>query len=1342
MKSPWLSFVPRHVAREILAHPGADLIGREQRFDAVALFADVAGFTAMSEALGAAGRLATEELTTILNSYFGPMIELVESYGGIVGKFGGDALTVLFPYRRKTQPATVRRAIQCALDMQAAMRGYEAIGTSAGVFNLAMKAGLAMGRLLCTTIGDRAVRLEYVIAGGALDRCADAEHHAARGEIVIDNALLGFLDGARVAETRGAFSCIAGLNRRARRAPLQPLADAIPESAIDTLTRFVHPSIAQRFRLDQRGLVNEHRKVSILFARFDGFDYENDRQASARLQAYLSEVVRIIHQYGGYLNKVDMGDKGSKYLALFGAPVAHENDEERAVRCALDLLALPLPGGPARIGVHAGFVYCGLAGSDARQEYTVIGDAVNLASRLMQAAGAGQILVSGSTQRTVGTRFVWEALAPIPVKGKSEPVEIFAAREVREPAASPLQEPSYALPMVGRERELRLAQDAIRRAGAGQGRLIGITAEAGMGKSRLAAEIVRSALAEGFVVYGGACHSYGTQTSYLVWRDIWRSFFGLSPSLAPEAQAQHLANLVSAIDPRLLQRLPLLGAVLNVALPDNDFTRLLDAPLRADLLKSMLLDCLRHRARTTPLALVLEDGHWIDPLSQDLLAYIGRNVADLPVLLLVLYRPAEGEDDPLGWAAQSAHYSEIRLSELLPMQAAELARLKLKQLWGIDGEPPLGLITSIMARTQGNPFFLEEIINYIHDRGLDPRDEAALASLDIPDSLHNLIISRIDQLAEAPKTTLKVASVIGRLFRASWIWGSYPQAGAPGEVKRHLQDLSRLDLTPLNKPEPELEYLFKHITTQEVAYGSLALATRAVLHECIGQFIERHYAGALGEYVDVLAHHYGRSANTEKQRVYFRRAGDAAKSVYANEAAIDYYQRLLPLLPEPEQGDALLALGETWQLIGEWGKAEEAYRQALSQANGDIRLQARAQTALGALLSRTESFETALEWLSQAQAGFEQLGDRRGAGQVLEQLSFAYSHLGDTARALACAEQQLAIATEHADPIGISAALDTMGIAYFQQGEYDRALASLQQSRDVAVAHNHKRGVVVAYNDLAGVYWQRGDYPKSMARLLQALEVASEIGYQQMVGLTLGNAGSIYKQLNETDRALTCYAQALRIAVELGDGPGVLICISNVASLFAAQGRDAEAGAVFARAIDLARSLNIPDVLCANLHELARLRRRAHRLEEAVALNQEALEVAQQIESKEVQFQAQVLAIRLRADGREIDAQAAIAELESLLEAWPGEVERALVYYEIWRLDAARADAQKASAELYQSLYAATSDAEYRRRHDELTGEQLSEPPLLPSLPEELLRTPATLETMLERVGVALAHSH
>src|SRR4051812_32958410 len=221
MSTAWLPYLPEHLARAIAARPDALQIGRSRHVHAVVLFADVSGFTPMSEALARTGRRGAEDLTLILNRYFTGMIALLHDYGGIVCKFGGDALTVIFPYHLRARDSVTRRAVTCAYAMQAAMPDYAAIPTSAGIFGLAMKIGISRGSLLSMTAGDTE-RLEYILAGGPLDRCADAEHHADKGEIVIDNQLLADLGSLSSIEQRDGFSCIGRLLPPARRVPARP----------------------------------------------------------------------------------------------------------------------------------------------------------------------------------------------------------------------------------------------------------------------------------------------------------------------------------------------------------------------------------------------------------------------------------------------------------------------------------------------------------------------------------------------------------------------------------------------------------------------------------------------------------------------------------------------------------------------------------------------------------------------------------------------------------------------------------------------------------------------------------------------------------------------------------------------------------------------------------------------------------------------------------------------------------------------------------------------------------------------------------------------------------------
>jgi class 3 adenylate cyclase/tetratricopeptide (TPR) repeat protein len=1340
MELSWLSYVPDYIGRAILGHPGESPVGWRQRLNVVALFADVAGFTPMSEAeaLSVVGRAGAEELTGVLNSYFDPMIDLVHSYGGIVAKFAGDAMTIVFPYEHGSRTAVARRATQCALDMQANMGRYAAIRTSAGTFRLAMRAGLALGRALCTTVGDPGILYEHVIAGRVLDLCAEAEHHAERGEVVLHHDLLRCLDGVTVVEERDEFAVVSALHRPATHLPLPSLDGPLPEAACETLASYLHPAIARRLRDNQTGFINEHRKVTILFAGFSGIDYDADPCASDKLQEYLLAVMQITQRYDGFFSRVDMGDKGSKCIILFGTPIAHENDEELALRCTLELSKLAQC--PARFGINTGYVYCGGIGSARRQEYTVIGDAVNLAARLMQAARPGQVLASVFTQRYVSERFIWQTFAPIQVKGKAEPIPIVEPLAVRDRAPVHHLEPAYALPMVGRVVELSLAAGKIASTLEGQGQIIGITAEGGMGKSRLNAEIVKLATKRGLAVYGGACQSYGTTVSYLVWRDVWRDLFSLDPESSVEVQVASIEAQLRAINPGLAGRMPLLDVVLGSAIPENEVTRGLDARLRKESLEDLLLAILAYHARHAPLLLVLEDCHWIDPLSDDLLEYLARNLASLPVLLVALYRPLETERGQTLHITKLPHFTEIALGDLTAAEAEQLIALKLAQRFGMQDGVPVQLIQRIQERAQGNPFYIEEIINFIHDRGINPQDERAMAALELPDSLYSLIISRIDQLAEAEKSTLKVASAIGRLFRAAWLWSAYPQLGAPEQVVTSLNLLSDMGLTPLDKSEPELEYLFKHVITQEVAYESMAVATRAFLHEQIGSFVERAYESTLASYVDVLAFHYGRSRNTEKQRVYFRRAGDAARDAYANQVAIDYYQRLLPLLPDREEAEVLCNLGQVEQLIGNLDEAERSYRHALELTAdaGETRAQARSQMLLGHLLWYKAAYPEALEWLEAARAGFTQCGDQSGVSQATGRMGLVYHLQADYPRALAHLEQWAEMAADLGDTGDLAEATGLVGNVYFNRGDYERALAYHERQFALATGAGNQRESLRAIGSMGNVYMVTGDYLRALDHLARTLSSAAEIGDRHTVLTAALNMGMIYVLQGDYTAGLASLHFALDTAIKLYERTAAAVALNNLAWTYFYLGTHDQAAHLFGKAIALAQALSIPYYLVDALHGKAQLHARRGEYAEALSWNEQALRVAAANECPDIELQAKILSVDLHLGLGHIDKSAAATECEALLDPRMEAGEQASIVYALWRLTQAEDHRQRAET-LYRDLYARTPNAEHRERLAELCDEPVAAPPALPSLLGMLTPQPAPLDVLLEQVDALIA---
>jgi adenylate cyclase len=1167
-----------------------ELVGRielPERTSGAALIADLSGFTALTRSLlhELGPRRGAEELARQLDLVYDTLIAEVDRYGGTIIGFSGDAITVWFdgPPQLPAFDAS-HRATTCGLAVQQAMKRFAVpIGQGEGTPPLAVKVAVAAGPARRFVVGDPDVQLIDVAAGTMLDRVASAEQLAATGEVVLDAAAAEYLGNRlHIAERRSdpatgqRFFVVDGLSSPAEPRPWPPLlGDALSERQVRPwLLRPVY----ERLQAGQGEFLAELRPAAALFLRFGGIDYDDDT-AALRLDVYIREVQAILTRYEGFLIQLTIGDKGSYLYAAFGAPVAHDDDPRRAAAAAIDLRALAPgtgPRGAVQIGLGLGRMRTGSYGGRTRRTYGVLGQETNLAARLMQAAAPAEIVASEALRAANDGWFRWETLAGVEVKGRREPLTAFRLLGAQDRPALHLADPRYAVPMVGRTDERRRIAEKVDQVLGGRGHIIAIAGEAGIGKSRLVAAIVGSDNAGCQIGCSGRCQSYGANASYHVWQTVWQTFFGVDPGLPPDEQIRALEATLAAIDPSVVQRLPLLGVVLNLPIPDNDLTRRFDPKLRKASLEDLLAHCLRVRAQTGPVLLVLEDCHWLDPLSLDLLEVVGRAIADLPVLLVLTYRPGDAGPAARLRAAELPHVTELQLGSLSPPEAEQLIALRLDQSSRPRGDIPARVLARIAERAQGNPFYIEELLGYLYDLGLDARDTARLDQLDLPASLHSLILSRIDRLSESQKATLKVASVVGHRFQAGWLWGAYPELGTAWGVVYDLETVSRLQLISLDVPEPELTYFFSHVTTQEVAYETLMSSTRASLHEHIGQFIEQVYADALDRYVDVLAFHYERSTNEAKKRAYLRRAGEAAQAAYANSAAIYHYERLLPLLDGPEKVEVMLRLGQVLELVGQWDGAGDLYRDALRLAEESGGQQAQCERAIGALCRRTGEYAEAVAWFERAHAGFERLGDRAGVAQVLHDVGWLASVQGHYESARAAYEESLVVRRELGDQRNTASLLNNLGILARYRGDYPAARALHGESLAIRRELDDNWAIAVSLNNLALLARDEGDLVAARGQVEEAVALSREIGDRSYLANYLASLGKVVRDQGEHRAARALLEESLKIHRELRDGRMLAEVIEDFAWLAALELQPERTVALAAAAASLRVDVGAP----------------------------------------------------------------------------------------------------------------------------------------------------------------------
>jgi class 3 adenylate cyclase/predicted ATPase len=1166
-----------------------------ERTQGAALFADISGFTPLTEALTRTlgPQRGAEELTRQLNLVYDALIAEVDRYGGSVLSFSGDAITCWF------DRDDGRRATQTALAMQHAMEAFSAITLPNGdTVSLALKVAVARGVVRRFVVGDPSIQLVDVLAGQTLERLAAAEHRATKGEVVLDASVVVALPEQLVVqewrashENEEHYAVVRDLKATVTPQPWPTIAaDALQ---LEQVRPWILPSIYERIRAGQTSFLAELRPAVALFLNFGGIDYDHDEGARDKLDAFLRWSQQIITRYEGSLLQLTIGDKGSYFYVAFGAPIAHDDDAARAVSAALELRAISsklsfISG--VQIGISRGRMRVGPYGGATSRTYGVLGDDVNFAARLMQTAQAGQVLVSQRIAETTRNAFRFTALPPLKVKGKSEPAYVFALEGAQTAQAVRLQEPNYALPMVGRSAELALLVEKLELTAQSQGQTVSIVAEAGMGKSRLIAEMIHRAYALGFVGYGGECQSHGTTTPYLVWRNIWRGFFAIDTHASQAEQIHQAERALAQLDATFLPRLPLLGLALNLPIPDNELTHALDAQLRKASLEALLVDCVKARvahvghgamnvehnhAHSAPLLFVLEDCHWMDALSADLLSALARIAPNYALMIMLAYRPTDMRN--VSAVPPLVNNTTLALQAFNMLEVMRLIELKLGQFTGDETIYAPALVKRIGTRTQGNPFYIEELLNYWRDRGIDPSDTAALEQLELPDSLQSLILSRIDQLSESQKIMLKVASIIGRVFQLKWLWGIYPELGDEAQVQGDFETLNQMELTALDTPEPELRFLFKHMMTQEVAYNSQPYASRVEFHERLGRYVESTYVAILEKYIDLLAYHYGHSENVDKQREYYRKAGDAAYAVYANATAIEYFQKLLPLIAAHEQTEVLFTLGTIFEHVGDWAACERSYEQAIQIAEqlADAQRLANCQRGLGRLFSLRGNYAAALSWLERARDTYVTIDDQYGLRRTVIRIGWVYDRLGNSAQAREFLQNALEMSRAANDWPSMAESLNDLGISAYRRGEREQAMALWQESLPIRRQIGDKPGIAMALGNLGVVARSvLGDYGKARSLLEEALAIQREIGDKLNTAKALNNLGNIAKTQGDLLTAKAYTEESLTLLRELGAKSVMASVLNNLGHLMLEQGDSAKAYNLYAESLALNRESN------------------------------------------------------------------------------------------------------------------------------------------------------------------------
>lgn len=1161
------------------------------------LFADISGFTAMSESLSRAGREGAEEVTTIVNRYFGAMLGLMRDQAGQLIKFGGDALLALF-----LEPDSATRAVQTAVKMQAAMAEFAETKTSQGAFPLRMKVGIRKGRFFAAQLGTTE-GMQYALFGHDVNATAAAESAAEAGQVVVDRATHAAITvptrtapipGHNEADTYLLIEDIAP-PQASQILPipefpiastvltLENLQDAV--KLLDALTPYLPAGLLARISGLTRTVTmeGEHRLVAVLFANIRGLGDIADRLGpgqeeaiTAALNRYFVAMSKPILEYGGVVNKIDLYDHGDKLLTFFGAPVAHEDDAERAVRAALGMqaalneLSVRLPaeaGAPdltltQQLGLSYNYVFAGYVGADWQHEYTVMGDEVNLSARLMSVAQPGDVTVSANVRRKVQALFELEPRGSVKVKGKSAAIPIFVVKGTRAIPESTQNLTGMRSKMVGRETEWSRLREVVARWRAGEGQIISIIGEAGLGKSRLAAELRRSLTDDAAEIVRwieGRCLSYTETVSYYPMREMMRQLVGVLPE---DNETEAWAKLRRA--PIDATHQPYLANFINLPLDAEAQEKI--QYLDAEALQKRTFIAIRSLVEAggrvnQRLVLALDDLHWMDEASASLLEYLLPLVDSLPVLILLLYRP---ERDSACWRIRdkaahdfAARTLEIELARLTTTDSAEL----LTNLVTLDPWPDR-LRSTVLERTEGNPLYLEELLRAFVDGGVLVRDETGwrvggdLESIQLPDTLEGVMMTRLDRLEEAYRHTTQVASVIGRLFPFEVLSNVVPEV-ADADLNACLARVQQQEIVRESQRFPELVYMFRHGLMQEVSYGSLLARTRRVYHRKIAAYLESMLeAGGEADTIPLIAHHAFVGQDWPMALRYQSLAGQRAQKLFANQNAIDHFTKALQcaanLLPEDANAGTsaqrlatLVALGELLTTMGQYDRALEYLTQAytLSETQNDPDVQARACRWLARLHELRGEYPPALEWI---QHGLIALDGRETAEGAQMRLIAGLINVrqGNYEAAVEQCQQALQIAQTLHEITALARAYNLLGVVQLRRNG-SLAIEYFQQALELYQQAGDLQGQALAHNLIANAEFKTSHWPSADHHYRRARDLFHQIGDVYNEAIADSNLGGIALNQGRLDQALAFHQEALRSMETIGGSLYLLGAVHN-----------------------------------------------------------------------------------------------------------------------------------------------------------------------------------------------------
>lgn len=1305
-------------------------------FEAYTLFVDLSGFTALTESLMQEGTAGAERLSNILNEIFSPLVKLMYDRGGFIPYFAGDAFTAIFP--KEKMDATTLLQTACI-----ARSYFQGEGNLFDGFRIGIKTGLSYGSVDWGIVGEG--YKSFYFRGEAIDGCANSQMQAGEQEIVLDKSLYNIL-------SQDVLLSLEHLDNDYYRLIDYSLVDhkKIEPASREEIDRDVALQFFPKAVVDynQEG---EFRSVASIFISFKGIsDHELMNQ-------FASIVIDQLYQFSGYFKEIDFGDKGGVMVGFLGAPLSYEDNVQRALEFVLSLkeeaaILTQTTDLKFRVAVTVGTAYTGVIGGNERSQYACVGNHVNLAARLMSYADWGEILV----EEEVGNHplFFFSHRGNIKYKGIKDEVPTY----VLEGHSDGGRKSHYTTNFVARNKELNILTTLTKKVVEEQKGVVSyVFGEAGIGKSRLMFELKKQ-LSNHHHIHWFKFHcDQILRKAFNPFILFLKNYFAQKTERADKSKNQHnfeerinlLKERINEVNSeesiwilRELERTTPILSVLAGLESTNELWEQLSAQGRYQNTIAAIVNLIVAENLFSPLILEIEDGHWLDASSKDVVNELVKRIGQSSIFLLLTSRYNDDGSTP-----SLIDINLLKQYEFIPT-VLHLKALRDEEVLEL-GESTLGgklhpsFLKMLIRASNKNPFYVEQLLEYFVESKLLRKNEQGKwilkdENIRLSNSINSILTARIDRLSTLVKETVKTAAVIGREFEVPVLSEVMKNQQVFLEEEQAKEDklsqqIKTAERVQIWRAITELRYIFQHSLLRETVYSMQLKRRVSKLHQLIGEAIEKIYAGDLHNRYEDLAFHFEEAGDVNKAITYIEKAGDKARASFHNLKALKYYNKLLVLLEAHrlpiEVMNALTKKGLVSQLIGDFSASQQCFAKALNLAKNesDINNVGQLNNLLGRVFTLQGNYPQAISHLQEATKIFESLNDKQWLGKTYGYIGDVYFRQGDYEDAENTFEKSIAIG----DRIELTQVVSSLGLTYMNQGSYNQGIEVQTQQLNIVAAANDKQSMATLYTNLGIVFLEQQNYTQALEHFREGLALSEELGNKMLTSIAIGCMGSVYEKQGDYIKAMELFEQDLKLCEEMGDKQGIAIALGLIGEHLSLRGDFDEAinyleenlllceelgyqkgvakavntlGDVYYfkqkydkaiyyynRAIEVTENIDNKLVLGRSLLEKGMVLLELNKIKEITPLVDKALAVAGEIDNNELIFEAELLQIRIK------DKKQAQQELENRINSQLSKDEEGILYFYLAEISQEQKYIEKAKT-INTSLYEQVPKYVYKHR--------------------------------------------